>query len=310
MLAAQFENVEIEDERVWRQVDRDEDPDLVAKLEKRAKTGIEMDGFKLSRVNLQNIYLVNSNSRSGYQFNNSDFYRSDFQSAHCFMVDFSGCSLMKANFRYANLHCANLEGCNLLGANFEHAKLEHIHWGEELLQERMARETNDLHERNDLYQQVEEIYRHLRIVTEDEGLFDLSGRFFRREMVARRKQLPIYSSTRILSKTVDLFCGYGEEPLRIIGFTLLTIFVYAACYLVSGLSYAGQLLQLELSKGLSTNFYYFLDALYFSIVTFTTLGYGDITPQGFSRFLAATEALMGSFTLALFVVVFVKKMIR
>lgn len=310
MLAADFKKIAIEDEHLWRQSEREDESQLISKLEKRAKTGVAMDGFKLSRVNLQNIYLVNSNSRSGFNFTNSDFYRSDFQSAHCFMVDFSGCSLMKANFKYANLHCANLEDCNLLGANFEHAKLEHIQWGEEILQEKQAKLTNDFKEKNDLYQQAEEIYRHLRIVTEDEGLFDLSGRFFRKEMIARRMQLPLYSSARILSKTVDLFCGYGEEPLRIIGFTLLTIFIYASVYLFSGLSYGGELVQINFSESMGQNLYYFMDALYFSVVTFTTLGYGDITPQGFSRFLAATEALMGSFTLALFVVVFVKKMIR
>jgi hypothetical protein len=46
------------------------------------------------------------------------------------------------------------------------------------------------------------------------------------------------------------------------------------------------------------------------VVTFTTLGYGDIVPLGLARPLAAFEAFVGSFTMALFVVVFVKKMTR
>ena len=50
--------------------------------------------------------------------------------------------------------------------------------------------------------------------------------------------------------------------------------------------------------------------MYFSVVTFTTLGYGDLVPVGPSRVIAAIEAFVGSFTLALFVVVFVKKMTR
>ncbi len=53
-----------------------------------------------------------------------------------------------------------------------------------------------------------------------------------------------------------------------------------------------------------------MNSIYFSVVTFTTLGYGDISPHGFARFIAAFEAFMGSFTMALFVVVFVKKMTR
>jgi len=53
-----------------------------------------------------------------------------------------------------------------------------------------------------------------------------------------------------------------------------------------------------------------LNCLYFSVVTFTTLGYGDMVPVGAARALAAFEAFTGSFTMALFVVVFVKKMTR
>jgi hypothetical protein len=310
MQAMDVKKIILEDETLWREGNREESNNITSKLEARAKKGIVMEGFQLSRLDLRNIYLVNNNAKNGFKFVNSDFYRSDLESAHCFKVDFSGCSLMKANFKYANLHCANLENCNLLGANFEHAKLEHIHWGDEILQEKMVKNASNAEERNDLYEQAEEIYRHLRKVTEDEGLFDLSGRFFRKEMVARRKQLPLLSSARLLSKIVDLFCGYGEEPLKIIAFTWLAIMIYAVIYLFSGLNYAGEVIKFDMSAGVSENIYHLLDTLYFSIITFTTLGYGDITPQGFSRFLASTEALMGSFSLALFVVVFVKKMIR
>lgn len=35
------------------------------------------------------------------------------------------------------------------------------------------------------------------------------------------------------------------------------------------------------------------DAAYFSAVTWTTLGYGDLQPQGFCRIVAASEALVG-----------------
>lgn len=44
-----------------------------------------------------------------------------------------------------------------------------------------------------------------------------------------------------------------------------------------------------------------LDALFFSFVTFATLGYGDITPIGICRLFAVIEALLGYVTLGLFV---------
>lgn len=37
----------------------------------------------------------------------------------------------------------------------------------------------------------------------------------------------------------------------------------------------------------------FLDALYFSVVSLSSLGYGDIRPLGFSRFLAGAEVIVG-----------------
>lgn len=37
----------------------------------------------------------------------------------------------------------------------------------------------------------------------------------------------------------------------------------------------------------------FFDAVYFSAVTFTTVGYGDMIPTGPVRFMAGTEALVG-----------------
>jgi len=50
--------------------------------------------------------------------------------------------------------------------------------------------------------------------------------------------------------------------------------------------------------------------VYFSVITFTTAGFGDILPQGPIRALAATEAFVGAFSMSLFVVVFVKRMTR
>ncbi|MGM0563888.1 MAG: ion channel [Pseudomonadota bacterium] len=37
----------------------------------------------------------------------------------------------------------------------------------------------------------------------------------------------------------------------------------------------------------------FLDFVYFSFINFTTIGYGDVVPKGYVRFLAGTEGLTG-----------------
>lgn len=45
----------------------------------------------------------------------------------------------------------------------------------------------------------------------------------------------------------------------------------------------------------------FWNSLYFSVITATSTGYGDITPQGFSKLLAALQSVMSLFIFAVFV---------
>jgi len=51
------------------------------------------------------------------------------------------------------------------------------------------------------------------------------------------------------------------------------------------------------------------ECFYLSGVTFTSLGYGDITPTGYYQVLAVVEALMGVSLMSLFVVTLSRKLI-
>jgi len=189
-------------------------------------------------------------------------------------------------------------------------KLENVIWGEETVQEKNAKKAKSKKEAFDYYQQAEEIYRNLRRTTEADGLFETAGFFFQKEMKMRRKQMPEYSLKRIISKIVEVSCGYGERPLRIIAISLVVILCFSLLFFFSGINYLGNIISYSFNNSLYENINVFLNSLYFSVVTFTTLGYGDITPFGISKLFASIEALLGGFILALFVVVFVKKMTR
>ncbi len=297
-------------DNVWQDGTRPRIVGIKAQLELRAANQTPMVNFSLSRCDLHGINLVNKLTRTGYKLTNCDLYHANLEHAHLFKIDLSGSSLMKANLTKANLNYANLENCNLLGINLKGAKIEHVNWGKQITQEKQAQKAKSIDNKIDLYQQAEEIYRHLRQIAEFQGLFELAGHFFQKEMIMRRKQLPKWSFNRIISRLVDVFCGYGERPLRVILFSVSLITLFAALYFFSGLPFSGESLAFNPHISLLENIKTFLGALYFSVVTFTTLGYGDIAPIGIARALAALEAFLGSFTLALFVVVFVKKMTR
>jgi hypothetical protein len=287
--------------------------DVKASLEKFAAGGGLTRGIILKYADLSGIDLVNHHKKQGYDFSHADLYRANLHHAHLFNIKLKDASLMKADLREANLNYACIENANLLGAKWQAAKIENTKFGRKLKQELLAKkamEQKETEQAIDYYEQAEEIYRDLRKHSEHEGIFRLSGIFIQKELTMRRMQLPQYSIPRITSKIVDLFCGYGEAPLRIVGISIALIFVCAFLYAFTGLNYQGDILTFSQDASLTENIQLFFSCLYYSVVTFTTLGYGDFTPVGISRAIAAFEAFTGSFTIALFVVVFVKKMTR
>jgi len=298
----------------WHDKDIDKSgKDVKHRLEAYAQNGGILRGIFLSKAQLQGIDLVNHHKKIGYDFSYADFYHTKLNNAHMFNINLHHASIMKADLRDANLNCADLEGTNMLGVKWTGSKFENVNIGKRLKQEVSAK--HELMQGNqqasvDYLEQAEEIYRDLRKHAEHEGIFTLSGYFIQKELTMRRLQLPRYSMKRIISKMVDIFCGYGEAPLRIIGLSVAIILVCAVIYAFTGLSYQDSIQAVSAAQSLEHNLSLFASSLYYSVVTFTTLGYGDFTPVGISRAIAAIEAFTGSFTIALFVVVFVKKMTR
>ena len=264
-------------------------------------TGISLDHAQLPGLNL----ALRDNHRADLR--GADLHRANLSGAHLFGTDLRGANLLKCDLSDANLNSAQLEDANLLGAKLEGAKLEHVAWGARVQQERQAAATKNPQQAVALRAEAEEVYRMLRRESERRGLFQDAGLFFQKEMRMRRKQKPLWSFSRAISKLVDLTCGYGESPMRVILFSMTMIIGCAAGYLVLGVQDGNELIRMDAGSGLLNNF---LQCLYFSVVTFTTLGYGDIVPVGASRLLASFEAFAGAFTIALFVVVFMKKMTR
>lgn len=77
--------------------------------------------------------------------------------------------------------------------------------------------------------------------------------------------------------------------LGLLGAHVLEVWLYAAAFgFVDGHTTFGTLVHSTQAPDLA-----WLDYVYFSFVTYTTVGYGDFVPTGPIRFIAATEALNG-----------------
>ncbi len=101
--------------------------------------------------------------------------------------------------------------------------------------------------------------------------------------------------------------GYGEKISHpLIACLAVILFFAILCYACNGIAPGNPTAPGKIASA-SLNFE---DSLYFSVVTFTTLGYGDFQPKPGYRLWAGIEAVLGAALMAVFVVCLTRKYIR
>lgn len=111
-----------------------------------------------------------------------------------------------------------------------------------------------------------------------------------------------------LNRILDITTGYFTDYIKIIRTMIIIIIVFGFIYALFS--------QYILLEGVPLNIYasnnvfvIIFNSLYFSLVTFTTIVYGDISPIGFIKLLAGIEGFLGVITTASLVTVFARKFI-
>ncbi|KAA0011569.1 MAG: hypothetical protein FE041_04340 [Thermoplasmata archaeon] len=147
-----------------------------------------------------------------------------------------------------------------------------------------------------------------RICYEKEGKRDDADRMFLLEKRALRRARRMDAKEKSRIKYIyecirsfvefliaDLTCKYGTSWRRaILLWTGVVLAMFPFLYFISNGVKVGS----------------FLNYFYFSIVTATTLGYGDFHPVGWGKALASMEAIFGTFMWAVFIAVFARKYMR
>lgn len=89
----------------------------------------------------------------------------------------------------------------------------------------------------------------------------------------------------------DFTCHYGTNWKRPVFLWLFTVLIFVPLVYL----FLNSCLHLNVVKGDSIEVKSLLDYIYFSIVTATTLGYGDFHPVGIGKAIASLEAIFGTF---------------
>jgi len=278
-------------------------------IEKLHKDGVSLSGINLKYANMKNATLVN------VDISNADLTRSDFSGASMYGANLEGANLFKANFEGANLKAANLLNCNLLGSDFSNTKLNNVEWGKDykVINEKEAETAlaaGEYEKARGKYKEAEDIYRSLKISLKSQTLGDDVGKFFEREMIARRKQLSRFSPQRIISKLTHLTTGYGEKVGNIFNTAIWVIISCALLYGIEGVSYRGYILgffgDVEQLGGM---LFVIGNLFYFSVVVFSTVGFGDIVPIGpLGKSIMIIEGIVGGLIMAILIIALYKQL--
>jgi len=152
------------------------------------------------------------------------------------------------------------------------------------------------------------------------GDHELASEFFIKEMQYRRerykdeleeedldwKHRAKLEFDRRVNWLYEMTSGYGEKPIRVILTSISVVVLFTFLYPFWGIRQTGdgttQTLSYTLNPVELTSV--IAESFYFSSVTFTTLGYGDLQPVGFSHILAMVESAAGALLIALLIFVF------
>jgi hypothetical protein len=258
------------------------------------------EGFTEQVAILSNIHFEGANIKH-CNFEGGKIHSCNFEDADLSHAEFKNSSLNDCEFQDADCTSLNLRGAKLINCNFADANMKDIILDTTIVDQKTSfgkklksEKDGSFHFASIEYKQIKEMYK-------TSSLHHLADNYHYKEMIAKRKIYKKTSPVRWLNFFFgDLLCRYGTSFTRVLIWSAAVIFICAVLLNVNNsLYYQNQPTEAS-----------FLEALYFSIVTFTTLGYGDFHAVGLMRFVAAMEAFVGAALMSLFTVIVARNVIR
>ncbi|MBU1992324.1 MAG: pentapeptide repeat-containing protein [Patescibacteria group bacterium] len=233
-------------------------------------------------------------------FSNGQIAECNFDSANLSHATFQGSLIQDTGFEKSHLYSTDMRGAEITGCNFKNSHFRDVVLDSVLVDEKTLFGKKLFDEQEGRFHLATIQYRKLKEIFRNSNLHHIADRFHYREMVCRRKIMPPWSPLRWADFIFgDLLFKYGSSFWSILMWMGVTMLVFGFAFSSEAIrsTHTGQMGDLW-------------HGIYFSIVTFTTLGYGDWHPLGSFQYVAAAEAILGAVLIALFTVVAARKLIR
>ena len=308
------------DRCIWHVDETAKPPEAFEEL--RPSADERLDGAILRGMALNDQEWLRGTTLIGADFERANLDRANLERADLKAARFDEAHAKGANFDGASLEDASFDSTKLQGASFEDTWLKDTEFSgsrvgrrttfdDVTLYEEKLEETDDPSEQEAYFDAATWVYRQIEDISRRNALFRNAETYFYREKDLRRRFAWLQGNyvQAIRAEGSKHVTGYGRNPWRIVTVSGLVVGLSALLYPVVGKlrDTAGPVptthtLSAPLESPLSESLAVFGKSLYLSVITFATLGSGDVQPVGaFSRALAGVESLLGFALIALLI---------
>jgi len=286
--------------------------------------GERIDGAVITTTDLNETDMFSDVVLLEATFENVRLRYADFSEADLQRSTFDGVDAYGATFRRADLEDAQIKNSDFRSVSLIHAELYQVvfsdtrvdrqtEFGPKLVYEENLEESDDDSTVATYQEAATWTYRQLESLFTQNADPVPTTKYFVREKDTRRKAAwKLGNYLRAVKMEASRWVMlYGTSPWRVLSSSAVVILICALLFPLTGgiqemgadqaITYAVEQPQ---DTAVPVLVSVFLKSLYFSVVTFATLGFGDISPVGsFARFLAGLESLLGSLLMAMLVYV-------
>lgn len=294
------------------------------------KNGEDLSGCNLQKIVINNVHLDRPRLAGAHlcqaDLSGSHIFNADLNGSDLVGADMSGCELTHCDMKGADLTKAKLAGsrlwnaeltganlseCDLSGSDLWNAQMYNVKLWHTIFDGTKSLTKKSFAGRQRFYEtakineagalSAEDSYRDLKkyflinAMHNDASWASFKEKTMERLILKKKGNLGYFPSL-----LMSILCGYGEKPFRIVVSALSAILLFALAYLT---------LNAVQSSSSSDYVMRWGDYLYYSTVTFTTVGYGDFIPKPVTlfRLLSATEAFSGVYLSGLFIFTLARK---
>lgn len=291
-------------------------------------------GVKFKDCSFSNIEFTNLTTSD----NNFEIVSAIFEHCKAFMMELDNCvasdivfnksnfistKIRNTNISYSifltcDFHSMTVEGSNFKGVRIIKPKSPNIDIRDSMLKTEFNEKTYlSLIEtdRNDdqRIKKTVRLYKTFARQYKEVDLMDKYGEYF-----FLSKKTSLFREKKTFNKVTSFIglisCGYGERPFYSLYISVVILFLSAFLYMAFGIRVGTIDGSHHIITGISNNFDIALQdfgtCLHFSIVTFTTVGYGNIVPIGNSIIVSSAEMILGVIMIAVWTSTLVRKMTR